>query len=168
MLWSQHSASHMLVHSSYVSLTNAARQALLTEEMTQKKKKTPKSAAVIHSLSDRLILSAGVMWNSRPPHKNPLRAGAPVLGSETTTIPLLPSLCSSSPLCWPSFISPAPPPTPTPSWVYLSVTLVRRQEYAGSKTLTGLAALLWRAQRLWEERTEERKQMEKHWGQQKR
>lgn len=55
----------MLVYSSYISLTDTFRQALLTEEMTQKKK--PKSAAVIHSLSDRLILPLGRSYVEQPP-----------------------------------------------------------------------------------------------------
>ena len=61
----QHNTSHTVFSSNYISLTNTFRQTL-TEEMTQKE--SPKSADVIHSLSqtDSFFLSAGVMWNSRP------------------------------------------------------------------------------------------------------
>lgn len=70
MLWSQrqHNALHMLVYSSYISLTDTFRQALLTEEMTQKKtlKVQPWFTP---SQTDSFFLSAGVMWNSRPLQK---------------------------------------------------------------------------------------------------
>lgn len=57
---------------------------------------------------------------------------------------------------------------PAPSRVCLRVIQARRLEYAGSKTLGGLAALLCTAQRLQKKPTEDREQMEKHRGRQER
>lgn len=67
MLWSlsQHKASHMVVCSSHISLTNTSRQTLLSKEMTQKK--TPKNADVIHSPRVRLILPHGRSYVEQMP-----------------------------------------------------------------------------------------------------
>lgn len=169
MLWShrQPNPLHMVVCSSYISLTNTSRQALLREEMTQKK---TLKVQTWFTLSGQLILPHDRSFVEQPPSaQNPLWELQHLFCGQSRPPFLFPCPCSSSPLCWPRFIS-VPSPM-TPPLGCLGATLVWRQEYAGSKTLAGLAELPGanpESSEVMGGKKRGEKQMEEHWAQQKR
>lgn len=84
-----------------------------------------------------------------------LGAVAPVLGSETTTLPLFPSPSSSSPLCWPRFIRRFLPLSPPPD----GLPGLLECHWWGDGNMpdqrqTGIEELRCKAQRLWERKKE--------------